>query len=131
MFNQTGQQGDSVNVVHDPLQDIQRQQETLNIAIQQHEEEPDIVTSLKQQKDILGEMAKDYKAEQEFLSQHTDAGGAYRSSLHHSGNLGDLLMSGDHSVRTFTHTINKFADENPSKVAAEDTNKKTESSPPL
>lgn len=98
-------------VQHDPIEDIKRQQEVFNQAIHQHENEPEIQDALRKQKDALGEMVKDYRHEQEVIKKHHDGGGAYAASLHHSGNLGDLLMSGDGKVRTFTHEINKFSED--------------------
>src|SRR6478609_1748618 len=108
---------DPAKVDHDPLEDIKNQQGSLNIAIQQHEGEPEIQDALRKQKDALGEMAKDYENEKEFLKEHKDGGGAWTASLHNSGNLGDTLSSGDGTVRTFTRTVNKFAEDGDTGVA--------------
>jgi len=99
------------HVDHDPLKDIKQQQEVLDKAIHQHEGDADIVDALKKQKAELGEMAKDYRSQNEQLKEHPDGGGAFLSSLHHSGNLGDVLSSGDGKTRVFTRTVNKFEDD--------------------
>jgi hypothetical protein len=95
---------------HDPLQDIERQLESLNKSIRRNENNAEIVKSLRQQKHILGEMAKDYKAEQQIIKDAKDQGNAYRSKLHNSGNLGDVLLRNDRTVKSFTRQINKKDD---------------------
>lgn len=93
---------------HDPLADIKQQQDALNIAIAQHEGDPEIQDALRKQKDALGDAAAEYKHEKEAIKAHGDDGGGTRlSAMHHVGTIGDTLLEQADKVTKKTHKINE------------------------
>lgn len=82
------------HVDHDQVKDIESQLNVLNQAIKQHENEPDMQEALRKQKYILDEMKNEVMRERkEIDKQEHNGAGTYKSQLHHSGNLGDFLLS--------------------------------------
>ena len=53
--------GSHLNPTHDPYISIKQQQDTLNVAIQQNADHPEIQAILRKQKDDLGKCSQSYK----------------------------------------------------------------------
>jgi len=97
--------------LHDPLEDIRQQQETLTIGIRQHEKNPEIQNALRLQKDQLGKFANALKTEREQTKKLRDGGRAYTARLHEAGNLGNVLQMKDPNVGARTYTVHAFHEQ--------------------
>src|SRR6476619_1319693 len=78
-------------VQHDAVDDLKDQQEALNLAIHQHADDPDIVASLRAQKNALGAESNRVAQEQKDVAEHHDGGGVYLENIHHSGSISDVI----------------------------------------
>ena len=75
--------GSHLNPTHDPYISIKQQQDTLNVAIQQNADHPEIQAILRKQKDDLGKYANELD-DAEILEK--DGGNLAGSQAVHAGN---------------------------------------------
>jgi|SRR6478609_7268553 len=92
----------------DYAKNVKDQQGSLNTAIAQKADNPDIQATLRKQKDDLGIMANRHAEEQKDIAAHYNGGGVYESQIR--GNISDDVLSRPEPVKVTRHTINRFDD---------------------